>query len=234
MDAGQSPARSGSVPETSACTRLRRRCRRSASVPVSTARPSRMIVTRSASCSTSLRMWLDSSTVVPCGLVLGQALVEDLLHERVEAGGGLVQDEQVGRGGERGDQGDLLPVALGVGPALLGRVELEPLEQRRRAGPGRGGPRASAAAGRSSRLRSGSATGSRRRGRRRPGGGSPPPRSTGPARRRWPGRRWCGAARAGCGWSWTCRRRWVPGSRAPPPRPPAGRARRGPRRCRTA
>ena len=56
------------VPDTSARTWLRRRWRRSASVPVSTVRPSRMIVTRSASRSTSLRMWLERSTVAPAAV----------------------------------------------------------------------------------------------------------------------------------------------------------------------
>ena len=87
-----------------------------------------MIVTRSASRSTSLRMWLDSSTVVPAPRTLGDARGEDLLHQRVQAGGRLVEDQQVRRRCERGDQGDLLPVALGVGAALLGRVELEALQ----------------------------------------------------------------------------------------------------------
>ena len=54
---------------------------------------------------------------------------EDLLHQRVQAGGRLVEQQQLDVGGERGDQRDLLPVALGVGAALLARVEVEPLEQ---------------------------------------------------------------------------------------------------------
>ena len=88
-----------------------------------------MIVTRSASRSTSLRMWLDSRTVVPVGHPLRHAVVEDLLHQRVQAGRRLVEHEQVHVGGERRDQRDLLPVALGVRAALLGRVEVEPLQQ---------------------------------------------------------------------------------------------------------
>ena len=44
---------------------VRVRWRISASVPVSTARPCRMIVTRSQSASTSARMWLESRTVRP-------------------------------------------------------------------------------------------------------------------------------------------------------------------------
>ena len=45
--------------------RVRVRCRSSARVPDSTATPDRMMVTLSQSCSTSARMWLDSSTVAP-------------------------------------------------------------------------------------------------------------------------------------------------------------------------
>jgi len=56
-------------------------------------------------------------------------LAEDRFHERVEARGGFVEDEQVDVGGEGGDEGDLLPVALGVGAALLGGVELEALDE---------------------------------------------------------------------------------------------------------
>ena len=134
------------------------------------------------------------------GRVLGDALVEDLLHQRVEPRGRLVEDQQLGVGGEGRDQRDLLPVALGVGAALLGRVELEPLEQLVAAGvarvarprmrssrsmvspPGQVGPQAR-----------------RRRARRPAGGGSRRRRATGPGRRPWPCRRRCAAARAAPG-----------------------------------
>jgi hypothetical protein len=56
-------------------------------------------------------------------------LAEDGLHEWVEPGRGLVEQEQLDVGGQRGDQRDLLPVALGVGAPLLRRIQLEPLEQ---------------------------------------------------------------------------------------------------------
>ena len=49
----------------SAAIEVRVRWRRLASVPDSTTRPARMIVTRSQSASTSDRMWLDSRTVRP-------------------------------------------------------------------------------------------------------------------------------------------------------------------------
>ena len=51
------------------------------------------------------------------------------LHQRVESGRGLIQDQQLGIGGQRRDQGDLLPVALGVRPCLLRRVQVEALQQ---------------------------------------------------------------------------------------------------------
>ena len=55
-------------------------------------------------------------------------LLEDLLHQRIEPGGGLVEHEQLDVGGERGDERDLLPVSS-VGAAAPGRVELEPLQE---------------------------------------------------------------------------------------------------------
>ena len=47
------------------------RWRSSASVPDSTMRPARMMLTRSHSASTSARMWLDSSTVRPLWRFVG-------------------------------------------------------------------------------------------------------------------------------------------------------------------
>lgn len=64
-----------------------------------------------------------------CRLRCGDALLEHQLHERVQARGRLVQDEGLDVGGQRSDQGDLLPVALGVRAGLLARVEVEPLEK---------------------------------------------------------------------------------------------------------
>ncbi len=55
-------------------------------------------------------------------------LAEDRLHERVEARGRLVEQEQLDVGGQGRDEGHLLPVALGVGAALLRRVEVEALD----------------------------------------------------------------------------------------------------------
>ena len=50
-------------------------------------------------------------------------------HERIEPAGRLVQDEKVGPRRERGDDPDLLPVTLRVGPHLLRRIQLEVLDQ---------------------------------------------------------------------------------------------------------
>ena len=63
------------------------------------------------------------------GADLGDALLEDRLHQRVQAGGGLVEDQQLGVRGQRRHERDLLAVALRVGAPLLGRVQVEALEQ---------------------------------------------------------------------------------------------------------
>ena len=82
-------------------------------------RPLRMIVTRSQSFSTSARMWLDSSTVAR------RPRLPDALGGTPPPSAGPGRRwarpaEQLGVRGERRDQRDLLPVALGVGAALLG------------------------------------------------------------------------------------------------------------------
>ena len=170
---GRAPPGAGSSPSgtdsRSAVIDVRVRWRSSASVPVSTHRPARMMLTRSHSRSTSARMWLESSTVVPVGSELLDAVAEDLLHQRVQPGRRLVEEQQLHVGRERRDQGDLLPVALGVGcgPSWSGRARSARAGRPRR--PRRLHP-AAGRAGRSPRRRSGSATGSRRPGRRRAAG----------------------------------------------------------------
>jgi len=62
-------------------------------------------------------------------LRLADDLGEDRLHEGVEAGGRLVEDEQLSVGRECCDDRDLLPVAFRVLASALGRVELESLEE---------------------------------------------------------------------------------------------------------
>src|SRR5699024_5457425 len=60
---------------------------------------------------------------------LAHAVLEDLLHERVQPRGRLVEQQQVDVGGEGGDEGDLLLVAGRVVAGLLPRVEVEALDQ---------------------------------------------------------------------------------------------------------
>src|SRR5262245_57668764 len=60
---------------------------------------------------------------------LADVLLELFLHQRVEPGGRLVEQQQFDVGGEPGDERDLLAVALRVGAALLRRVEIEPVDE---------------------------------------------------------------------------------------------------------
>jgi ABC-2 type transport system permease protein len=62
-------------------------------------------------------------------LDLMDALFEDLFHQWIETGRGFVEDQQLGIRGERGDQADLLAVALGVRPRLLRGVQFESVDQ---------------------------------------------------------------------------------------------------------
>src|SRR6266536_3504821 len=65
----------------------------------------------------------------PVGAFVPDAVAKHRLHQRVQAGCRLVEEEQLHVGCERRDQGDLLAVALRVRPALLRRVEVEALQQ---------------------------------------------------------------------------------------------------------
>jgi hypothetical protein len=71
-----------------------------------------MIVTRSQRASTSASTWLESRTVL-------SRLLEHLLYQGIEAGRGLVQQQQLHIGRQGGDDPDLLLVALGVGTTFL-------------------------------------------------------------------------------------------------------------------
>ena len=63
------------------------------------------------------------------GLGLADDRVELLLDERVEPGGGLVEEQQLRPVLQRDDQPDLLLVALRVLPELARRIDVEPLDQ---------------------------------------------------------------------------------------------------------
>ena len=123
------PDRSGGGPSSSACTRTAASPRSTSRRPVSMIRPARSIATRSHTASTSLRMCDDSSTVCPRSRASRTQAAEHLLHQRVEPGGRLVEQQQVGPAGERGDEQDLLPVAVAVGADLLVEHQLEPIDQ---------------------------------------------------------------------------------------------------------
>jgi hypothetical protein len=82
-----------------------------------------MMATRSQLLSTSLRMWLERKTVPPS------------LTERIEAGGRLVEKEELRLVLERRDQADLLLVAFRVLAEAPARVEVETLDQLGLVGP---------------------------------------------------------------------------------------------------
>ena len=92
-------------------------------------RPARTMLTRSADASTSERMWLDSRTVRPSARTRASCSWNtcSISGSRPDVGSSRTSSGTSRR--ERGDERDLLPVALGVGAALLGRVELERVEQ---------------------------------------------------------------------------------------------------------
>ncbi len=115
---------------------------------------------------------------------LGDAVGEDLLHQRVQPGRRLVEHEQVRRRRRTprpGRPSGGCPWST-RGPSWSGRGRSAPAAPR--GGPARGRRRASAAAGRWSRRRTGWARGRRHRARRRAAGGSPPRRATGRGRTR--------------------------------------------------
>ncbi len=65
----------------------------------------------------------------PLLLRLPDALLEDGLHERVETRRGFIEEEELDVRGERGDERDLLPVALRIRPPLLPGIEVETLDE---------------------------------------------------------------------------------------------------------
>ena len=107
------------APSSSARTWSAARPRSTSRRPVSMIRPARSIATRSHTASTSLRMCDDSNTVCPRSRASRDARAEHLLHERVEPGRRLVEQQEIGPARERGDQQDLLPVAVAVRADLL-------------------------------------------------------------------------------------------------------------------
>ena len=89
------------------------RCLTTDTSTTSTSRPSRMMPTRSHRRSTSGRLWEETKAVRPSSRLASLMSVELLLHQRVEARGGFVQDEQFRPVHQRLDEPDLLLVAAG-------------------------------------------------------------------------------------------------------------------------
>ena len=88
-----------------------------------------MMLTRSHSASTSARMWLESSTVRPAWRASSMHSWKTVSLSGSSPEVGSSSSSSSASDASAGDQRDLLPVALGVGAALLGRVELEALDQ---------------------------------------------------------------------------------------------------------
>ena len=99
-----------------------------AACPARPGGPARRMPTRSHRASTSLRMCDEEEHRLAALLGLAYRLAERDLHQRIQAVGRLVEDQQVGAAGERGDQLDPLPVALRE--RVLVDVELEALDER--------------------------------------------------------------------------------------------------------
>ena len=121
--------RSGTDPSNVASTVSADRWRMLGQGPDLDQPPSRRIATRSQSASTSLKVCEERRTVWLPFLGLVDAPAECLLHQRVEAAGRLVEDEQLGPAHQCRDQDQLLAVPLRVGAHLLGRVEVEAVDQ---------------------------------------------------------------------------------------------------------
>lgn len=63
------------------------------------------------------------------GMQVAHAVTEDLGHQWVESVRGLVEQVEVHLACQRGDEGDLLTIALRVGRDLPRRIEIEPRDE---------------------------------------------------------------------------------------------------------
>ena len=103
----------------------------SAGVPLASTRPWSMMTTRSASFSASSRSWVVSSTATPWAAQVGDHPPDELAPARVDAGGRLVEEGDLGPAdqGERQRQ-PLLLAAGEVAPRRPATIaEADPLEQ---------------------------------------------------------------------------------------------------------
>ena len=103
-----------------------------------------MIATRSHRRSTSSRSCEDSRIGRAACALLGDDLVELLLHERIQAARRLVEDEQLGRMEERLDEADLLAVAAREVPDRTIEVRARSARRARPSGQGPRMPRSAA------------------------------------------------------------------------------------------
>lgn len=78
---------------------------------------------------TSVKMWLESSTLRPSVAASRMQEVKTCSIQRVQARGLLIEQQQLCPRGQRGDQDDLLAVALGIAAGLLGGIKVEAFRQ---------------------------------------------------------------------------------------------------------
>ena len=126
-----------------------------AGVPLASTRPWSTMTTRSASFSASSRSWVVSSTVTPCGPQVGDHPPDELAPARVDAGGRLVEEGDLGSADQRQRQRQpLLLATRQVAPRRSATIaEARPARAARRGRPGRRSRRRTAAAPRAAGCR---------------------------------------------------------------------------------
>ena len=173
--------------------------RSSPRVPVSTTLPSRTTLTRSQSCSTSDRMWLESRTVCPAARA---SRTQSLNTASISGSSPEVGSSRTSRSvvdAQRRDQTHLLTVPLGVRAGSFPGIEVEALDQLVTLGPGPHHRACGARRSMSFPSRQVRPQTRRLRARTPDGLGPPGQTTTGPVRRPAPGRRRRAASRAAPG-----------------------------------
>ena len=203
---------------SSAATEVRVRCRSSASVPVSTVRPARMMrhpVAQRLDLGEDVARQQHGAAARRATSSMHSRNTSSISGSRPDVGSSRTSSSTSEASAATSATFCRLP--LEYVRALLGRVELEPLEQLAR---GAVVEPAAQPAEQVDHLAAGEVRPQRRRrrARRRAAGAGPRRRARGRRRAAAPCRRPGAAARAAPGSSWTCRRRWARGSRAPRPR----------------
>ena len=208
------PRPAGTSPANSISSRWTAIARRFSSESTTTSRPRRRIATRSATRSTSRQRVRGQEHRAALRGDLAEQRVEALLHQRVEPGDRLVEDQQLRLVHERLDQPELLAVArrelahraVELGVEALGQLVADPPVD------------AAAQLGRGSRAsppRSASDRGRSRPAGTRPGGGSRGSAAAVQPEQPSPSPTSAGSGPAAAAWSSTCRRRSDRGTRTP-------------------